>query len=76
MVLRIQAAGGAPVDTIFESRAIYEWLNTNEAASYLRITPNALRILVHRGRVQAFKLGSRLKFRLRDLRSVLSRKEG
>ena len=77
MVLRIQAAGGVPVDeTFFDNRAIYEWLSTSEAASYLRITPNALRILVHRGRVQAYKLGSRLKFRLRDLRSVLSRKEG
>lgn len=58
----------------FENQAIYEWLSTKEAASYLRMTPNALRILVHREKVQAYKLGSRLKFRLKDLRSILSKK--
>ena len=59
---------------LFENQVTYEWLSTIEAASYLRITPNALRILVHRGKVQAYKLGSRLKFRLKDLRSILSKK--
>ncbi|MBI2522650.1 MAG: helix-turn-helix domain-containing protein [Bdellovibrio sp.] len=52
-----------------------EWLDTDEAAAYLRVTPNALRILVHRARVKSFKLGSRLRFRLSDLLSVLQQKE-
>lgn len=61
-------------NAIFENHIVYEWLSTKEAASYLRVTPNALRILVHRGRVEAYKLGGRLKFKLKDLRSILLKK--
>lgn len=52
-----------------------KWLDTDEAAKYLRITPNALRILVHRARVRVFKLGRRLRFRQSDLLAVLQLKE-
>lgn len=52
-----------------------KWLDTDEAAEFLRITPNALRILVHRARVRVFKLGRRLRFRQSDLLSVLQLKE-
>lgn len=38
------------------------WLDTKAAASYLRMSPNALRIAVHRGLVPARKLGRRLRF--------------
>ena len=51
------------------------WLNTNEAAEFLRLTPNALRILVHRAQVRYFKFGRRLRFRLYDLNSLLLEKE-
>ncbi|MBD65935.1 MAG: hypothetical protein CME62_12055 [Halobacteriovoraceae bacterium] len=51
------------------------WLDTKEAAKFLRITPNALRILVHRARVRAYKLGSRLRFKKNDLSLVLTLKE-
>ncbi len=51
------------------------WLNTNEAAEFLRLTPNALRILVHRAQVKYFKFGRRLRFRLYDLNSLLQLKE-
>jgi excisionase family DNA binding protein len=51
------------------------WLNTNEAAEYLRLTPNALRILVHRAQVRYFKFGRRLRFRQCDLLSLLQLKE-
>lgn len=47
------------------------WFNTNEAATYLSITPNALKILVHRARVKYYKLGRRLKFKKSDLISIL-----
>lgn len=45
----------------FENRIEREWLTTNEAAHFLGISENALRILVHRGQVPVFKFGRRLK---------------
>lgn len=51
------------------------WLNTNEAAEFLRLTPNALRILVHRAQVRYFKFGRRLRFRMSDLHSLFHQKE-
>ena len=62
------------IPPLFENRIVCEWLSTNEAASYLGVTPNALRILVCRGKVRSYKLGSRLKFRVKDLRNLLSLK--
>lgn len=51
------------------------WLNTNEAADFLRLTPNALRILVHRAQVKYYKFGRRLRFRENDLHSLILPKE-
>lgn len=65
----------SPSKEFFDNRIKREWLTTDEAASYLSLSPNALRILVCRGRVKAFKLGRRLRFRISDLRSLLERKE-
>lgn len=63
------------IDTSFETkcdgRTNGGWLNTREAARYLSITPNALRILVCRGKVKAYKLGQRLRFELKDLKILL-----
>lgn len=59
----------------FENKIAVEWLSTKEAAKFLSITPNALRIKVFRGQVKAYKIGSRLRFRLNDLRSLLVFKE-
>ena len=47
------------------------WLNSNEAARYLRKTRNALLIMVSRGRVKPRKLGSRLYFRRVELDRLL-----
>ena len=53
------------------------WLSsTREASDYLGISPNALRIWVCRGRIRTYKLGSRLKFRIRDLDYFLQPKGG
>lgn len=52
-----------------------KWFDTDEAANFLRITPNALRILVHRAKVKSYKLGRRLRFKQCDLVSVLQLKE-
>lgn len=59
-------------DAIFENIKVgNEWLTSNEAARVLGISPNALRILVCRGKVKYFKLGRRLRFCARDLRVLL-----
>ncbi|MFP5386979.1 MAG: helix-turn-helix domain-containing protein [Bacteriovoracia bacterium] len=51
------------------------WFNTKKASAYLGITPNALRILVHRGKIEAYKLGSHLRFAPTALQSLLIKKE-
>lgn len=43
------------------------WLCTRKAAEYLGISPNALRIKVHRLEVKFFKIGRRLRFKKSDL---------
>ena len=61
-------------DLFFENRIEREWLTTVEAALFLSISPNALRIMVHRGRVPVYKFGRRLRFRLSDCRALFERK--
>jgi excisionase family DNA binding protein len=60
---------------IFENRIEREWLSTEEAAHFLRVSANALRIMVHRGQVPVYRLGRRLRFSVRDCESLF-RKEG
>ncbi len=50
--------------TLFDNRI---WLDTEEAADYLRITVNALRIRIWRKQVAAHKFGNRLRFKKTDL---------
>lgn len=57
--------------SLFENEIVVEWLTSKEAARYLGISPNALRIMVCRGRVKSYKLGSLLRFRISDLRCLL-----
>lgn len=59
---------------LFENRVEREWLATNEAAHFLGISENALRIMVHRGQIQAYKFGRRLRFRLKDLQALFQKK--
>lgn len=62
----------AAVDlSLFENEIVVEWLTSKEAARYLGLTPNALRIMVCRGKVKSYKLGSLLRFRISDLRYLL-----
>ena len=48
-----------------------EWMTTKEAADYLRISANALRILVHRKRIKPHKLGNRLRFKKIEMKSLI-----
>lgn len=51
-----------------------EWLTTEEASRVLSISSNALRIMVHRDQIQAYKFGRRLRFKLSDCLSLIQRK--
>jgi excisionase family DNA binding protein len=64
----------AAENLIFEMRFEREWLSTQEAAHFLSVSENALRIMVHRDQVPVFKLGRRLRFRLSDCRALFERK--
>jgi excisionase family DNA binding protein len=59
---------------LFEIYAKREWLSTEEAADFLSISENALRIMVHRTQIQAYKLGRRLRFKLSDCEALFERK--
>ncbi len=72
--LRAEVNQGKNVSLLFENRIDREWLTTIEAAHVLAISPNALRILVHRGQVRVYKFGRRLRFRLVDLQALFTRK--
>lgn len=58
----------------FENRIEREWLSTKEAADLLSVSENALRILVYRGQVKAFKFGHRLRFNRCDCLALFVRK--
>jgi len=60
---------------IFDNRIECEWLSTQQAARYLSISENALRIMVHRGQIGAFKIGRRLRFKFSDCQKLFSKKE-
>ncbi len=58
----------------FENQVAREWLSTEEAAHYLSVTANALRIMVHRGQIQTYKLGRRLRFKIQDCHALFLKK--
>lgn len=61
-------------DMIFENLSKDTvWLSTLDAARFLGISENALRILVCRKKVKFRKLGSRLKFSKSDLEHLLKK---
>ena len=65
---------GSKKEMFFLNR-IHKLLSTREASGFLGVSENALRILVCRKKVKAYKLGSRLKFKIEDLMSCLQKKE-
>ncbi len=50
------------------------WLSTKDVARFLSLSPNAVRIMVCRGKIPAFQIGGRLRFRKNDCVSLLSKK--
>lgn len=61
-------------NSFFENRTQREWLSTEEAAHFLSVSPNALRIMVHRGQIEAYRLGRRLRFSVRDCQALFRKK--
>lgn len=59
---------------LFENRIRREWLTTKEAAYFLAISENALRIMVHRDQIKVYKFGRRLRFKLADCQNLVSQK--
>jgi excisionase family DNA binding protein len=62
-------------DLFFENRIELEFLNTKQAAQYLGISENALRIKVCRGLVPHFKFGRQLRFKIIEISKLLLRKD-
>jgi len=60
--------------SFFENLAVRKiWLSTLDASRFLGISPNALRILVCRGKVKFYKFGRRLRFKIEDLECLLKK---
>lgn len=59
---------------ILENRIEREWLSTKEAAFFMSISENALRIMVHREQIQVYRMGRRLRFKVRECRQLFERK--
>jgi excisionase family DNA binding protein len=53
-----------------------EWLTTEEAAKYLRVSIGALRNMTSNGQVPYYKLLRRNRYRIEDLRNLLTKKGG
>jgi len=58
----------------FENRIVREWLSTDEAAHFLSVSANALRIMVHRDQIRAYKFGRRLRFKVRDCQALFQKR--
>lgn len=55
----------------------YEWLNTVEAAEYLKVTLKSLLNMTSSGQLPYYKLGRRNRYRREDLEALLlSEKRG
>ena len=57
------------------NRIVLEFLNTEEAAVFLGVSADALRIRVNRNQIRAYYFGRRLRFRVEELRQALQQKE-
>ena len=49
-----------------------DWLTTEEAATYLRISPAALRNMTSNGQIPYYKLGRRNRYSKQELKELVS----
>ncbi len=58
-------------DTLFE--IANSWLSTKDVARLLSVSPNAVRIMVCRGLLTAYKFKGRLRFRQKDCAALVQK---
>jgi excisionase family DNA binding protein len=58
----------------FENEIATKWLSTVDAAHFLCVSENAIRIMVHRGQIESYKFGRRLRFKLTDCQKLILKK--
>jgi excisionase family DNA binding protein len=69
--------GFSSVETTADCSLTIEWLNSEEAAMYLRISVKALRNMTSNGLLPFYKLGRRNRYRKDELETLLrSQKRG
>jgi excisionase family DNA binding protein len=56
---------------LFEMMNRREWLSTEEAGEYLRMSANAIRIRVHRGQIIPHRFGRSLRFKPAELDALI-----
>lgn len=64
--------GASVPPELFQNKIVSDWLSSSEAAQYLKVSENALRIMVCRRQVPFHKLGRRLRFKLRELENLIA----
>lgn len=60
-----------PKESLFGNRIEEKWLSTSRAAAYLDISEQALRNMSALGKIKYYKLGSRNRYYLDDLKELL-----
>jgi hypothetical protein len=72
MLKRCKAKFSSPL--FIENIAEEGWLSSQDVAKLLSVTPNAVRIMVCRGILPAFRLRGRLRFRRKDCAALFYQK--
>ena len=67
---KLPVLGDAFFDNLAKEKV---WLSSADAAQFLGLTQNALRILVCRGKVKFYKMGRRLRFLKSDLEKLFKK---
>ena len=62
------------LELFFKNRVEREWLTTKEAACFLGVSENAIRIMVYQNQIQVYKFGRRLRFKIRDCQTLFKKK--
>ncbi len=71
---KVMEYSGNQDNLLFDIYTKREWLSTEEAAYFLSISENALRIMVYRNQIRVYKLGRRLRFKISDCEALFERK--
>lgn len=71
---RLEVTEDQKSSPFFEKIIGCEWLSTQQAAKYLSISENALRIMVHRGQIDSYRIGRRLRFKFSDCQKLFLKK--